>query len=251
MAYTRVQNSGKLQTATGANLTWTPLTAPTVGNLLTYRTWGFTGAGITYGASDVTDSSGTPKTFTRDAFLNGSASTGASAIYSLVVPSGLTTPVKDTNTGSFRTAIFDEWSGNATTSVLDNSHTNNGAAGTTGTTGAGFNTGANAGLVLDAVAQDGGNSNEAITATGTSFTQDVVQQDGNVSQAGAADERTASAASQTGLVDTWTWVSNVVYHAVIASYNVPSGGAAQDTPELDGRPFGLGGQRQMHQLLAY
>jgi hypothetical protein len=230
VAYTRVQTSGKLQTAVGGNLTWTPGAAPTVGNLITFRTWGFTAAGITYGASDVTDSSGTPKTFTRDVFLNGSASTGASAIYSLVVPSGLTTPVKDTNTGSFRTGVFDEWSGNATTSTLDNTHTNSGAAGTSGTTGAGFNTGANAGLVLDAVAQDGGNSNEAITTTGTSFTQDIVQQDGNVSQAGAADSRTASAASQTGLVNTWTWTSSVVYHAVIASYNAIAGASTFAPP---------------------
>jgi hypothetical protein len=50
---------------------------------------------------------------------------------------------------------------------------------------------------------------------------------------------------------TWTFENGTATHqaAAIASFKAAAG-AAQDTPEVRGRPFGLHGQVQMHQLLS-
>lgn len=222
MAIARVQNSGKLSTSSGGNLSWTPGASPTLNNLLTYRTWGFTAGGIAYGTTDVKDSSGTPVTFTRTDFLNGAAFSSGLALYHLLVPSGLTTPVKDVNTGSQRFAIFDEWSGNDTTTPIDQHATNNGTA--AGANSVSVNSGANAGLALAVITQDGGSNPESITTTGTSFSQDIAEQNGAVNPCGAADQRTTSVASQTGLHDSWTWSSNTTYKTLLATINAAGGG---------------------------
>lgn len=65
--------------------------------------------------------------------------------------------------------------------------------------------------------------------------QDIAQ-----AAAGATGTKTASQAGAT----------NQFMKAVLIEIASTTGGAAQDTPELYGRPFGLDGYRQMHQLLA-
>jgi hypothetical protein len=54
-------------------------------------------------------------------------------------------------------------------------------------------------------------------------------------------------ATQSGYNPAWT-TTNSDYAATITAF--AAGGAAQDTPELGGRPCGLRGRQQQHQLLA-
>ena len=221
MAYTNVQSSGKLRSNTGATLSWTPGTAPTLNNLLTCRTWGWKNTNFTPGASDVKDSSGTPKTF--HLFKAGTAESGANAaIYDVVVPSGLTTPLKQAAGATDILAVFDEWSGNDSTTPEDVANSNQSASNVTSGTSGTLNTGANAGLVLSVVQQDGAGT-ITITVTGTSFSQDAFESDNNNYQAGSADRRTSSVASQTGLQDAWTFSGAGTYSAVIGSFNASSG----------------------------
>lgn len=110
MAITRVQTSGAL--LGGGPYNWTPSSTPSVNNLLTYRMSTYQLASST----GVTDSSGTPKVFQRDAYLQPD---GSSGIYSYIIPSGLTTPLKDNNTNGNLHGVFDEWTGNETTSYVD------------------------------------------------------------------------------------------------------------------------------------
>lgn len=232
MAYANVQNSGKQRTNTGAGLSWTPSSAPTLNNLLTGRFWGWQATVYTPGASDVKDSSGTPKTYTKDVSTTVAAGEGG-AIYSLVVPSGLTTPLKNVNTTSSLIGVFDEWSGNATSSVLDQTNSNNAATVVQGSTvtytGSAINTGANAGIVFAIFTCDDASTESAgdPSTTGTSFVQDIVEPDGSGFVLGSGDHRTTNAASQSGLKDTWSVLRSSGTSAaldVIASYNVPSGG---------------------------
>lgn len=224
MAYANVQTSGKLSTTTGGGLSWTPGSAPTLNNLLTCREFGYDYTAYTNGATDFRDSSGTPKTGTRDVFQDAATGgDGGLSIYSMLVPSGLTTPVKNIQASPFNTAAIDEWSGNATSSIVDATlvKTTTSGAGT-GNTNA-LSTGASAGLVLASLNQYGAANPENITSTGTSFTQDVAEQNGTTSP-GAAVWRTASVASAS-ITETWTWASSVNYRTVIASYNA-TGAAA-------------------------
>jgi hypothetical protein len=232
VAYANVQNSGKIH-GSGSGLNWTPGSALTVNNLLTYQTIGFALAGYVPGATDAKDSSGTPKTLTLDVSVNHvSGFNGGAGVYSLVIPSGTTNPWRDTNasgSGLGQNVIWQEWSGNATTSVIDATKPNDqGAAGggKSANTGAGFNTGANAGLVLACLMVNGNTGNpEGIAVTGTNFLNDAIDQNGASSESGAMDHRITSAASQTGLQDTWTWTAeNINYLTVIASYNAAAGG---------------------------
>lgn len=253
MAYSSVQTSGKLSTSSAAALSWTPGVAPTLNNLLTYRVFGWDSNASTHlNPNAVRDSSGTPKTYTQHVVQErGGTSTGAGAsVYSLVVPSGLTSPETEIATGNmtFRTGVFTEWSGNATTSVIDQTNVFSGTGGTiaSGT----VSSGANAGLALTSLALDTGSGTATITNTGTSFTDNVQETDGTNTECGALASRTSTVASQGSLSDTWTvtGVSVGAVNAVIATFNVPA--SSQDTPELYGRPDGLRGQRQMHSLLS-
>lgn len=243
MAYANVQNSGFI--ASTGTVSWTPGTAPTLNNLLTGRFYHGGGAANIFGASDCKDSSGTPKTYTQDVTGFGTNS-GCSSIYSLIVPSGLTTPLQETSAaagGNSMQAIFDEWSGNATSSPLD--QTNIGNSTTTNTssgTGPSINTGASAGLVLSAMVERGVGTNAGIAVTGTSFNGDGIEQNNSSFDSGAIDSRTASAASQTGLHDSWTWTAGATsneFQASIASYKVPAG-SATFVPELTRTLLGVG-----------
>lgn len=211
MAYANVQNSGKLSTTSSATLSWTP-SAPTVNNLMTGRFWSFNSAPA---SANCHDSTGTPVNFTLDVSKNdgGGEWTG---IWSLLVPGGgLTTPILNANGSQFKFGMFDEWSGNATTSILDTS-TSNTANSTTADTGT-ITTGANAGLVLACLNDDENNSNDTIASTGTSFADDDTFPQ-NTSFPGSASSRTATVASQVGLHQTWT-KNGGTYSACIASYN--------------------------------
>jgi len=230
MAYSNVQNSGKLRTSSGAGLSWTPGSAPTLNNLLTGRFWGWP---YTPASTDVKDSSGTPVNFAEDKASPNQDSMNA-AVYSLLVPSGLTTPLKNVNTATALLGIFDEWSGNATSSVLDVTASNNSTTGVTSGTSGSLNTGANAGIIFAVVAQSGAGSADTITTTGTSFTNDATEANNNTYQAGSADERTASVASQSGVQDSWTFAASGTYTALIASYNASSGTTLSGGPTLTG-----------------
>jgi len=244
VAYANVQTSGKLRTSSGAGLSWTPAGAPTLNNLLTGRFFGWAGgAGYVPASTDTKDSNGTPVNYALN--TSGTNTNGiGTAIYSLVVPSGLTTPLKNTNTVTVLEGVFDEWSGNATTSVFDvTSHNSDVTNVTSGTSGS-INTGANAGLALAVVAQGGGGSTDTITTTGTSFVNDITEPDNNNWQAGSADSRTVNVAAQTGLQDSWTFAIAGVFTATIASYNAPAGGAAA-APEVHMSPAMMCGDMAM------
>jgi hypothetical protein len=54
----------------------------------------------------------------------------------------------------------------------------------------------------------------------------------------------------TAINPTWSWTTESTYGATELVAFRAAAAAAQDTPELRGRPFGLHGQAQMHQLLS-
>jgi hypothetical protein len=223
VAYANVQNSGKVRTNTAAGLSWTPGAAPTLNNLLTHQSWGWDASpGYTPGATDARDSSGTPKNYTLDASLGGIAghTNFGVACYSLVVPSGLTTPLRNANTGvDTLVGYFAEWSGNATSSVVDATNTASGSA-STPQNGPSLTTGANAGMVLSTLVIDVGSVAEA----GTNFVNDAIETDNSTWQGGAAGHRFTSVASTT-LNDQFTFAGGAPwYEAVIVSYNLPAGG---------------------------
>jgi len=191
----------------------------------------------------VVDSSGTPKQFALDKTSPNQDGMDTS-MHSLVVPSGLTSPLKNTNTSGALLGVFDEWSGNATSSVLDVTSSNNSTTGVTSGTSGTLNTGANAGIIFSVVAQSGAGSSDTITTTGTSFTNDVTEPNNNTYQAGSADSRTVSTASQTGVQDSWTFAQSGTYTALIASYNAPAGGAAA-APEVHMSPAMMCGDMAM------
>jgi hypothetical protein len=224
VAYANVQTSNKLSTSTGQPLSWTPLSAPTLNNLLTQRVLGFNATpDYTPIAANAVDSSGTPKQYALDRSA-AAAGLGAAAIYSLVVPAGLTTPLKNTNTANYKTGVFDEWSGNVTSGAFDTSNTNSAAgtppaAASSGT----INTAATAGLGLAVLAFENGTT-DTVVSSGANWTQDVSEADGTVTMCGSCASRTASMASQTGLNETWTVTSSswTSWRAVIADYLAPA-----------------------------
>lgn len=223
MAYANVQNSGELRTVSSASLSWTPGVAPTVANLLTCRGSGYHSGGWTPSNTNVHDSTGTPKNFTADSQFNGTVDFGGVGIWSLIVPAGLTTPLVEAVTQALGTVVFDEWSGNDSSSVLDqvNSNDNHVTPQNAGNSGS-INTGASAGIALAVACMDSGDLT-TITTTGTSFVQDIVEQASASWQTLSADKRTATIASQTGIQDSWTWNgSAVTWQACIASYKVPA-----------------------------
>jgi hypothetical protein len=225
MAFANVQSSGKLRTSSGAGLSWTPGSAPTLNNLLTARCWGWP---YTPTSTDVKDSSGTPVNFAQDKISPNQDGMQAT-IYSLVVPSGLTTPLKNVSTSGDLLGIFDEWSGNATSAVLDVTSSNNSTTASTSATSGTLNTGANAGIILAIVAQAGAGGADTVTTTGTNFVNDATEPDNNTYQVGSADHRTVSTASQSGVQDSWTFAASGTNTALIASYNGTA--AAAGPPE--------------------
>ena len=232
MAFSNVQNSGLLAVTNGGDVTWTPGVGPTLNNLLSCRVWkNSLSSDIT--TTDVTDSSGTPKVFNGDVLKTDNTGSGnQAAIYSLVVPSGLTTPLKDTRyhniTGASLQLIFDEWAGNASSSVLDQTNLAVPASSASPVNGASINAGANAGLVLTVFSVGGnGVANDGITSTGTNFVQDAVENDSITNDAGEAAHRITSVAGNT-IHDQVSWTSsgNLIPVNVIASYNAPAAAAS-------------------------
>lgn len=243
MAYANVQNSGAILSTSGT-ISWTPSSAPTLNNLLTARLWCNSNTTV-YGATDTKDSSGTPKSYNQDVVKDDATSHNKCSIYSLIVPSGLTTPLKNTSAGTNFTnqGIFDEWSGNATSSVLDATNSSIPAAGASPQNGASITTGASAGIALTVFSVAGnGVANDGITDTGTSFSQDAVSNNSTTFDSGEADRRTASVVSAT-LNDqiSWTSVGNFTAVNVIASYKLPpaGGGTPIEPPMRTLRGVGL------------
>jgi hypothetical protein len=232
---THVQGSGKLETSSGVPLSWTPGTTPVVGNLLTCRVVGWTSGGMTFVAANVKDSSSTPKTFNLDVQRSdGGIHFSGSAVFSLIVPSGLTMPllVTSSSSGDARIAVFDEWTGNATSAVLDATNSNqDGGSGSSSMSTGTINTGATCGLILAATSFNISSSAAGITTTGSGFTQDIVENDSNSYEGASCDSRLVSPASQSGLQDTWTAsAGSASWGAVIASYKVPV--ASPANPDL-------------------
>lgn len=179
-------------------------------------------------AGDFKDSSGTPKNLTKDDAT--AAGTSAQAgNFSLVVPSGFTSPLKGATV--YEQWMACEWSGNATSSVRDTGSTGTGS-GLSPLNGATINTGANAGLVLASCSINVvNNSAMNIVVTGTNFTDtystshDGTDSNNQADDAGSLAYNITSVASQTGLKNTWTYSGNATAHAnAITSYNVSAGG---------------------------
>lgn len=188
---------------------------------------------VTPGATDFKDSSGTPKNLNLNK-SSGLFTVAAAAAYSLVVPAGFTSPLKGLATVTW---MGIEWSGNATSSVVDNS-ASTGSSGSTASplTGTSLTTGANAGLVVTALTVNTGNAASGLTVTGTNFSDtfsashDGTDQNDNTQDAGTGNWNTTSVASTT-LHNSWSWTGgNMANRAeVIVSYNV-SGGGGGGTP---------------------
>jgi hypothetical protein len=200
--------------------------AATQGNLLTCRmTCWDSPAGWAFTSSDVHDSSGTPKNFNIDVSVKDGVSFSGCVISSLIVPSGLTSPLLSVNTQASKVATFDEWTGTVASSVLDTTGSNHdsGSNVTTGTSGS-INTAATVGIVFAVVSVNAASSAVGIVTTGTSFAVDTVEQDPNTYIGASHDSRTATVTSQTGLQDSWTWNTASVWCGCIASYLAAAGG---------------------------
>lgn len=146
------------------------------------------------------------------------------------------------------TAFVMEFSGMAASGIYEGSTTTGSGNGTTFTTSALTNTQATA--VKVAVTGNDSSLNSAFSSTGTGWTLPTngSEPDGSTWLAAACAYKIVSASQSD--TETWTRTGTVNWVADIATYLDPGGGAAQDTPELYGRPDGLGGQRTMIQLLA-
>lgn len=152
----------------------------------------------------------------------------AAAHFSLVAPSGVTKITGPTNA---ETWIAQEWSGNATSSLLD---TSNSAGSTTSTasphTGPAITVGANAGLVIASATINTGSASSGLTVTGTSFSDTYISSHDGTQQNDSADDgftsnnRTASVSGS--ISDSWSWTGGNMNNLaeVITSYNLASGG---------------------------
>lgn len=223
MAYSNLADSGVLATTSGAALTWTH--SPTTNNLLTARatSWDAVVGTSTLGASAATSVGGSG-TFNRtddQADVDGDSKEHA-CLYYLLSPASVTS-MKLTPPSAHPTnaeCVFNEWSGNDTSSPLDVHNTGHALSGSMNT--GSINTGANAGLALGVINTDDGNASAA-THTGT-FTADYNTGDGAPNSLTTLFSwKTSSIASQSGLQDTCTNTS-CNWCGVIASFNVPAAG---------------------------
>ena len=222
MAIARVgTGSGVKSTTSGAALTWTH--SPTANNLLTFRVISWANAGgasAEVGATAVTTTGGSG-TFSRDIALgdpnSGTQRTEWAHVFSLIAPSGVTSMTSAANP-TLQMGVFDEWSGNATSSVLDKTASDSSSTNTTSADAGTLSTGANAGLCL-AVDNSDWNATTAPTPTGTGWTGDVNQGDPPIT--GALAYKIISSGSQQM---TWT-IASSSYAAVSASYNAAAGAA--------------------------
>jgi hypothetical protein len=146
------------------------------------------------------------------------------------------------------TAFVYEFSGPAAAPILDTSPPAV-AAGTSTTATTGSETNVQADALFFGVMVDASGANPA-TVTGTSsgwqYPAGGVEKNGSTFQViGTGYKIAASALTETSA---WT-INSVRWDAAIACYKAAAA-AAQDTPELYGRPYGRQGQSQTHQLLA-
>jgi hypothetical protein len=149
--------------------------------------------------------------------------------------------------GAAVTAFILEFSGVATSSAFEAAGTQTSGTGTTKTSPALTNTGANA--VKVAVTSVDSPGSAAFSSTGTGWTLPANGEEDSSANLVAACAYKIVSASQSD-TETWTRTGSDNWVSQIATYLQAAGGGAQDTPELYGRPDGLGGQRTMMQLLA-
>jgi hypothetical protein len=185
--------------------------------------------------------------------LNGTSSnTMGVGFASCVSATGGTNTITVTSTaaGGGTTAFILEFSGMLSSGMYEGPASSTACTfgtSTTPTTSALTNTGTNA-VKIAGAAFDAGD-NIAWSSTGTGWTMPT---NGNEANGGsfliAACAYKIVSASQSD-TETWSRGSSNNWVAHISTY-LGTGGAAQDTPELYGRPFGTRGQGQMQQLLA-
>ncbi len=145
-------------------------------------------------------------------------------------------------------AYFMEFSGMATSSIFEAAGTT--ASGTTSpmSTGALSNTQASAVKVAMVAVDTGDNQTLGTSGTGWTIPTNGSEGNGAAQYVGAVAYKIVAASQSDTETFTWSGTFASGWTADIRTYLAPA--AAQDTPELRGRPFGLRGQTQMHQLLA-
>lgn len=228
MAYALVATNGHQFGATSWTHTFT------LNNLCAVQT--SNDSTVTYAAGNFKDSSGTPKNLTLDK-TSGVFTTCAAAAFSLVVPSGFTSPLVAPSTVTW---IAQEWSGNATSSVADvTNSTGSSAAINSPHTGASINTGSNAGLVVTAFTLNTQSATSGLTVTGTSFSDtfstshDGTDQNDSADDGGTFNWRTSNVASA-AVNNAWSWTGGTMNNSaeVIISYNAAAGGGAVEIAHL-------------------
>lgn len=241
---TTTKNRGtSVSTLTGASTDWTSNVTP--GNSLFVFAWGYKNDATGYSFSSVTDGG---DTFTND--KNNLISLGNDrnpvAIFRSHNVTGGSKPAITVNASGAGTIIFFacEVSGLAN-AAPDTSNTASSSSSTTAPTGGAITTTvANEILFQGYVGVD---ANPQTHTAPTSWTKIGEETDNNTYQGGACYYIIVSSI-QTAY-DPAATTSNSRFAGFNVAYKIAT--VTQDTPELDGRPMGLSGQRQMSQLLAY
>jgi hypothetical protein len=240
------QNANNSLNGTATSFTVTLPGNATIGNRVSLQvvaagngftpTVGVTGLGATW-AED---------TFTTGA--NGGFNERGS-IWSVIVASATTTITVAITGGpsasTFGAAGGQEYSGLASAGGSGDVDVSNSSTGTTGTptTTTAVTTAANE-LVVGGYGDDGFNTAKTV---GAGFTSRSNNSPSSVSQTFTEDKDSAASGgaqtANTGNATTQRWFMSGAVYKIAA-------GAAQDTPELRGRPYGLRGQSHMTQILA-
>lgn len=147
--------------------------------------------------------------------------------------------------GNAKTVVIAECGSAATVSPGDGG---NGTTGSDATAETGNITTTNADdILIGLVGTDQGNTDAITPDTGAGWATVREEEDGGSFFAASGASRIVAATSTYAHV--WTLAGAHGWITALAAFK-GAAGAAQDTPELRGRPFGQRGQRHMHQLLA-
>jgi hypothetical protein len=192
---------------------------------------------VSGGGTWTTNLNGTRFSFVEAALASCPSATGGSNTISVTA----------TNAGAI-TAFILEFSGMATSSMFEAAGATSNGTATTKTTSALTNTAANAVKIAVVALDGGGNTAWASLGTGWTMPTNGSEPDGTSWFNGASGYKIVSASQSD--TESWSRTGTETWAAEIATYLASSGAPPQDTPELYGRPDGLGGQRTMTQLLA-
>lgn len=217
MAIARVQGSGKVHRGPGGSLAASFGSLPSAGNLVTVSAISY-GNGGAIPAADFTDNQGNTYQIAAASLPNSGSATIAYAA-NIGSPSGTFTVTWNPTTGaSYLVFAITEWSGMATTSLLDGTFVD-AASGTAPTVATGTTTNAN-----DLIIAVGYNDDQSATSTFTkdaAFTEEFIEQDATQYIVGEASYRIVS--STGNYSSTWT-TSNFPWSAAIAAFKAGSGG---------------------------